>query len=45
VFDPEGAAELAGRLRCPVLVVNGDEDAIRPWATGARLAELATGSW
>jgi pimeloyl-ACP methyl ester carboxylesterase len=43
VFDPEGAAELAGRLRCPVLVVNGDEDAIRPWATGARLAELAHG--
>jgi len=43
VFDPEGAAELAGRLRCPVLVVHGDEDAIRPWATGARLAELAHG--
>jgi predicted glycosyltransferase len=26
-----------------VLVVHGDEDAIRPWATGARLAELAHG--
>jgi pimeloyl-ACP methyl ester carboxylesterase/predicted glycosyltransferase len=44
VFDPEGAAELAGRLRCPVLVVHGDEDAVRPWAVGARLAELAGGT-
>jgi pimeloyl-ACP methyl ester carboxylesterase len=44
VFDPEGAAELAGRLRCPVLVVHGDEDALRPLAVGARLAELAGGT-
>jgi pimeloyl-ACP methyl ester carboxylesterase/predicted glycosyltransferase len=41
--DPERAAELAGRLRCPVLVTHGDEDAVRPWAVGARLAELARG--
>jgi pimeloyl-ACP methyl ester carboxylesterase/predicted glycosyltransferase len=43
VLDPEGAAELAVRLRCPVLVVHGDEDAICPHAAGARLAELSGG--
>jgi pimeloyl-ACP methyl ester carboxylesterase len=41
--DPERAAELATRLRCPVLVIHGDGDAIRPLANGARLAELAGG--
>jgi pimeloyl-ACP methyl ester carboxylesterase len=41
--DPERAAELATRLRCPVLVVHGDGDAIRPHANGAKLAELAGG--
>ena len=41
--DPERAAELATLLRCPVLVVHGDEDAIRPLVNGARLAELADG--
>jgi len=41
--DPERAAELARRLRCPVLVVHGDQDAIRPLANGAKLAELAGG--
>jgi pimeloyl-ACP methyl ester carboxylesterase/predicted glycosyltransferase len=41
--DPQRAAELASRLRCPVLVVHGDEDAIRPLANGAKLAELAGG--
>jgi pimeloyl-ACP methyl ester carboxylesterase len=41
--DPERAAELATWLRCPVLVVHGDQDAIRPLANGAKLAELAGG--
>jgi pimeloyl-ACP methyl ester carboxylesterase/predicted glycosyltransferase len=41
--DPERAAALATRLRCPVMVVHGDEDAIRPLANGAKLAELAGG--
>jgi pimeloyl-ACP methyl ester carboxylesterase/predicted glycosyltransferase len=41
--DPERAEELVRRLRCPVLVIHGDEDAIRPWASGARLAELSGG--
>ena len=40
---PEGAAEWARRLRCPVLVVHGDRDALRPHAGGARLAELSGG--
>ena len=43
-YDPEGAAELAGRLRCPVLVVHGQEDAVCPLAIGVRLAELAGGT-
>jgi pimeloyl-ACP methyl ester carboxylesterase/predicted glycosyltransferase len=43
VADPDGAAELARRLRCPVLVVHGDEDDVRLLAGGARLAELAGG--
>jgi pimeloyl-ACP methyl ester carboxylesterase len=42
--DPETASRLATRLRCPVLVVHGDEDAIRPLADGAGLAELANGA-
>jgi pimeloyl-ACP methyl ester carboxylesterase/predicted glycosyltransferase len=41
--DPERVAELAARLRCPVLVIHGDEDAVRPLVNGATLAELARG--
>jgi pimeloyl-ACP methyl ester carboxylesterase len=41
--DAERAAELATRVRCPVLVVHGDQDAIRPLVNGAKLAELAVG--
>jgi pimeloyl-ACP methyl ester carboxylesterase/predicted glycosyltransferase len=41
---PEDAIEkLCPRVRCPVLVMHGDEDAIRPHAQGAALAE-ATGA-
>jgi pimeloyl-ACP methyl ester carboxylesterase/predicted glycosyltransferase len=43
VGDPEGAADAARRLRCPVLVVHGDADAVRPHAAGIRLAELSGG--
>lgn len=35
--------ELAGRVRCPVLVIHGDEDAITPHARGAALAEMTGG--
>jgi pimeloyl-ACP methyl ester carboxylesterase len=44
VSEPEGAAELAGRLRCPVLVVHGQEDAICPLDIGVRLAKLTGGT-
>jgi pimeloyl-ACP methyl ester carboxylesterase/predicted glycosyltransferase len=43
VSDLEGAEAAARKLRCPVLVVHGDQDAIRPHATGVRLAELSGG--
>jgi pimeloyl-ACP methyl ester carboxylesterase len=36
-------AELCARVRCPVLVVHGDEDAIRPHAQGVALAEATGG--
>ncbi|MBW3570122.1 MAG: alpha/beta fold hydrolase [Gemmatimonadetes bacterium] len=36
------ARELCARVRCPVLVLHGDEDAVSPHARGAELA-LATG--
>ncbi len=36
--------ELCAEVRCPVLVIHGTDDQIRPHATGARLAELTGGS-
>ena len=33
------------RVRCPVLVIHGDEDAIRPHAAGAALASVTGGSF
>jgi pimeloyl-ACP methyl ester carboxylesterase len=35
------AADFAGQLRCPTLVIHGDQDAITPTARGERLAQLA----
>ena len=37
--------ELCGRVRCPVLVIHGDEDAISPHARGEALAEATGGRW
>lgn len=34
------AEDVCRRVRCPVLLVHGDRDAIVPYATGARLAAL-----
>ena len=42
--DEEGVRELVSRVRCPVLVIHGRDDAIRPYESGARLAELANGA-
>ncbi len=39
----EKVEELAERIRCPVLVLHGDEDRIRPVAHGAELARLTGG--
>jgi pimeloyl-ACP methyl ester carboxylesterase/predicted glycosyltransferase len=33
--------ELVARISCPMLVVHGTDDAVRPHGSGARLAELA----
>jgi hypothetical protein len=38
--NEQTAEEYARCVRCPVLVIHGDEDAIQPHARGARLAEM-----
>jgi pimeloyl-ACP methyl ester carboxylesterase len=35
---------LLTRIDCPILVIHGSDDDVRPWASGARLAELANGA-
>jgi pimeloyl-ACP methyl ester carboxylesterase/predicted glycosyltransferase len=42
--NEETVKEFIHRVRCPVLVIQGDEDAISPYARGARLAEMADGT-
>ena len=37
--------DLCARVRCPVLVMHGDEDAIRPHAQGVALAEATGGEF
>jgi pimeloyl-ACP methyl ester carboxylesterase len=39
----ESFRDVCGRVRCPVLVIHGDEDAVRPHAQGAALAEATGG--
>jgi pimeloyl-ACP methyl ester carboxylesterase len=39
----EDLVEICSRIRCPVLVLHGDEDRIRPHAHGAELTELTGG--
>ena len=41
--DREETLELCSRVRCPMLVVHGEDDAIRPFQTGRELA-AATGA-
>jgi pimeloyl-ACP methyl ester carboxylesterase len=43
LMDEESVRDLLSRIDCPVLVIHGSEDALRPWESGARLAELASG--
>ena len=42
--DEEGVRALLSRIDCPMLVIHGSDDAVRPCASGARLAELANGA-
>jgi pimeloyl-ACP methyl ester carboxylesterase/predicted glycosyltransferase len=42
--DEESVRKLLSRVRCPLLVIHGSNDAVRPCASGARLAELAGGA-
>jgi pimeloyl-ACP methyl ester carboxylesterase len=42
--DEQSVKDLLARISCPVLVIHGSEDAIRPHGSGARLAELAGGT-
>jgi pimeloyl-ACP methyl ester carboxylesterase len=53
LIDAQDALELCGlesfrdvcaRVRCPVLILHGDEDALRPLAQGAALAEATGGT-
>jgi pimeloyl-ACP methyl ester carboxylesterase/predicted glycosyltransferase len=43
-LDEEAVHDLASRIRCPVVVVHGSEDAIRAPGSGAKLAELTGGT-
>ena len=42
-LDKRRTTRLCAGLRCPVLVVHGDEDAVIPYETGRRAAELTGG--
>jgi pimeloyl-ACP methyl ester carboxylesterase len=42
-LDAETTRGLCARVRCPVLVIHGEDDRIRPIATGEQLAELTGG--
>jgi pimeloyl-ACP methyl ester carboxylesterase len=41
--DPDTWRDVYGRIRCPVLVIHGTDDALRPHASGAALAEVTGG--
>ena len=43
--DEASVRELADQVRCPVLVIHGREDAVRPHESGAALAELIGGAF
>ncbi len=42
--NEQTAEEFARHVRCPVLVIHGNEDAIQPHARGAKLAEITGGT-
>ncbi len=42
--DEADVRALLARVHCPILVIHGSDDHVRPCASGARLAELANGT-
>jgi pimeloyl-ACP methyl ester carboxylesterase len=44
IGDEAQVRELAARVRCPVLVIHGEDDALRSHSTGAALADLTGGT-
>ena len=42
--DEADVRALLSRIDCPILVIHGSDDHVRPCASGARLAELANGT-
>jgi pimeloyl-ACP methyl ester carboxylesterase len=42
--SPEEMGDILGRVRCPVLVVHGDDDRLRPLGIGAAAAQLTGGT-
>jgi pimeloyl-ACP methyl ester carboxylesterase/predicted glycosyltransferase len=43
LHDPEAFRELCRRITCPVLVIHGTDDAIRPFIVGEELAQVTGG--
>jgi pimeloyl-ACP methyl ester carboxylesterase len=43
-LEPAETARLCASIRCPVLVLHGDEDAVRPHITGVNYAEATGGT-
>jgi pimeloyl-ACP methyl ester carboxylesterase len=41
--DEEGVRELVSRIDCPILVIHGRDDAVRPHASGEAFAKIAGG--
>ena len=41
--DEADVRAVLSRIACPMLVIHGSDDPVRPWESGARLAELANG--
>jgi pimeloyl-ACP methyl ester carboxylesterase len=44
LHDPDEFARLCRRIECPVLVIHGTEDAVRPFVVGAELADVTGGT-
>jgi pimeloyl-ACP methyl ester carboxylesterase/predicted glycosyltransferase len=45
LHDRDAFRRLCARIACPVLVLHGTEDAVRPWVVGEELAEATGGAF